>query len=99
VALGAALLSAPLAAAAPAAQAAPTDKDACKDGGWAQFLDLAFTNQGDCVSYVNALGDVGGVPAVDPAATPELGSLALFGSGAAGLTGYAALRLRRPRRS
>jgi hypothetical protein len=101
VALGAALASAPRpAAAAPAAQTAPADKDACKDGGWAQFAALAFTNQGDCVSYVNArgLGEAAGVPGIDPAATPELGSLALFGSGAVGIAGYAALRRRYPRR-
>ena len=34
-----------------------------------------------------------GVP-FDPAATPELGSLVLFGSGAAGFAGYALTRLR-----
>src|SRR5688500_6063474 len=37
----------------------------------------------------------GGPPSL--AATPELGSLALFGSGTAGMAGYAALRLRAAR--
>ena len=32
----------------------PTDKDQCKDGGWQQFNAPAFTNQGQCVSYVQA---------------------------------------------
>ena len=100
VALGAVLAGTPLpAAAAPAAQTAPATKDDCKDDGWRQFLAPLFKNQGDCVSYVDGLGGGGGVPALDPAATPELGSLALFGSGAAGLAGYAALRIRRPRRT
>jgi hypothetical protein len=31
----------------------PSSKDECKDGGWESFNDPAFTNQGDCVSYVN----------------------------------------------
>ena len=39
-------------------------------------------------------GNPGGGGAVDPAATPELGSLILFGSGAAGLAGYAWTRRR-----
>jgi hypothetical protein len=46
-------------------------------------------------------GDLGGgqfAPGVDPAETPELGSLALFGSGAAGMAGYALNRLRSRRR-
>jgi hypothetical protein len=34
---------------------------------------------------------------VDPAATPELGSLALFGTGATGLAGYLLARVRRRR--
>jgi hypothetical protein len=93
LAVGAVLLVSPLpAAAAPAAQTAPATKDECKNGGWQRFLDPVFKNQGDCVSYVNRLG--GGVPAVNPAATPELGSLLLYGSGAAGIAGYAWTRLR-----
>ena len=40
-------------------------------------------------------GSYGGV---NPAATPELGSLALFGSGALGMAGYALTRLRAGRR-
>jgi hypothetical protein len=35
---------------------------------------------------------------VDPAATPELGSLILLGSGATGMVGYAVLRARTRRR-
>jgi hypothetical protein len=100
LAVGAVLLSHPLpAAAAPAAAApaapAPTDPDACKGGGWRDWEALApfFKNQGDCVSYVTHLDD--SVPGtVDPAATPELGSLVLFGSGATGLAGYAWTRVR-----
>jgi hypothetical protein len=33
----------------------PTDKDQCKNGGWATFTNPTFKNQGDCVSYVNHL--------------------------------------------
>jgi hypothetical protein len=97
LAVGAILLGspAPAAQAAPVAQAAPTDKDQCKDGNWRQFTTLGFKNQGECVSFVNDSGGGGGGGApVDPAATPELGSLALFGSGAAGFAGYALTRLR-----
>ena len=74
------------------AQSTPLDKDECKGGGWRdwEFLAPFFKNQGDCVSYVNHLPDGG----VDPAATPELGSLVLFGGGAAGFAGYAWTRLR-----
>jgi hypothetical protein len=86
-------------AGAPAAQIAPATKDDRKDDGRRQLLAPLFKNQGGCVGYVHVLGDGGSVPAVDPAATPEQGSLALLGSGAVGLTGYAALRLRRPRRT
>lgn len=32
--------------------ATPTSKQMCKDGGWRDFEDLGFKNQGDCVSYV-----------------------------------------------
>lgn len=39
----------------------PTDKNQCKNGGWAAFNNPAFKNQGDCVSYVqsnpNAVGN------------------------------------------
>ena len=34
--------------------APPTDKDACKQGGWATFNNPSFENQGRCVSYVAA---------------------------------------------
>jgi hypothetical protein len=30
----------------------PTTKDQCKNGGWKNFNDPVFKNQGDCVSYV-----------------------------------------------
>lgn len=30
----------------------PTDKAECKKGGWEQFTNPTFKNQGDCVSYV-----------------------------------------------
>lgn len=30
----------------------PTDKDQCRDGGWATFNNPSFRNQGQCVSYV-----------------------------------------------
>lgn len=32
---------------------APTTKEQCKDGGWQQFDNPSFKNQGQCVSYVN----------------------------------------------
>jgi hypothetical protein len=33
---------------------APTDKDACKDGGWQTFnVPKQFKNQGDCIQFVN----------------------------------------------
>ena len=31
----------------------PNTKDDCKNGGWQAFNDPVFTNQGDCVSWVN----------------------------------------------
>ena len=31
----------------------PTNKDQCKNGGWATFNYPTFKNQGDCVSYTN----------------------------------------------
>jgi hypothetical protein len=31
----------------------PSDKDACKNGGWQTFNSPAFKNQGQCVSYTN----------------------------------------------
>lgn len=30
----------------------PTDADQCKKGGWKEFTNPPFKNQGDCVSYV-----------------------------------------------
>lgn len=39
----------------------PTNKDACKNGGWKTFNSPVFKNQGDCVSWVqsseNAIGN------------------------------------------
>src|SRR4051794_36980614 len=95
--VGALLLTQPVPAdAAPVAQAAvPTDKEQCKDNGWRAFGDL-FKNQGDCLTFAKDVG-TGGLP-VDPAATPELGSLVLFGSGAVGMAGYALNRVRLRRR-
>ena len=94
--MGTLLLTQPTpATAAGAAPAAPTEQAQCKQDGWHAFGDL-FKNQGECVSFVNGLGDAG-MP-VDPAATPELGSLVLFGSGAASLAGYTLTRLRARRR-
>jgi uncharacterized protein len=37
----------------------PTDKDQCKDGGWRDFTDPSFRNQGQCVAYV-ASGELRG---------------------------------------
>jgi hypothetical protein len=94
--VGALLLTQPAPVdAAPVAAGVPTDKEQCKNGGWDKFEGL-FKNQGDCVSFTNDLGG-GGLP-VDPAATPELGSLVLFGSGAVGMAGYALNRVRLRRR-
>jgi hypothetical protein len=38
----------------------PTSKDQCKDGGWQDFNNPAFKNQGNCVSYVATGGKNGG---------------------------------------
>ncbi len=38
----------------------PTSKDQCRDGGWQQFNNPPFKNQGDCVSYVSTGGKNGG---------------------------------------
>jgi len=95
LAIGAVMLSTPLPAAA-GALTSPTTMDDCKGDGWQHFLDPIFKNQGECVSYVNHLGD--GSTGVDPAATPELGSLTLFASATVGVAGYAAAQLRTRRR-
>ena len=34
------------------APATPTSKDDCKNGGWKNFTNPAFKNQGDCLSFV-----------------------------------------------
>jgi hypothetical protein len=31
----------------------PTSKEQCKNGGWMQFTNPSFRNQGECVSFVN----------------------------------------------
>jgi hypothetical protein len=34
--------------------AAPTNKDQCKNGGWARFTSpRTFKNQGDCIQFFN----------------------------------------------
>jgi len=38
------------------ATVAPTTADDCKKGGWTQFNDPVFKNQGNCVSYTRHLG-------------------------------------------
>jgi hypothetical protein len=40
--------------ATPKLVAAPTSKDQCKNGGWTQFNNPSFKNQGDCVSFVQS---------------------------------------------
>jgi hypothetical protein len=73
----------------------PTDKDQCKKDGWQQFNNPTFKNQGACVSYVNALGGApGDGDPVSFSETPELSSVALFGSGAFSLGAYALMRAR-----
>jgi hypothetical protein len=84
LAAGAVLVHAPLPAAA--APASPADGDACESGGWQHLLDPILKRQGVCVRYVNAHGT--GSPA-GATATPELGSLILFASGATALAGSA----------
>jgi hypothetical protein len=37
----------------PVAPTTPTTKDQCKDGGWMNFTNPTFKNQGQCVSSVN----------------------------------------------
>jgi hypothetical protein len=40
-------------------QVAPTSKDDCKNGGWQNYSNPTFKNQGDCVSYVATAGKNG----------------------------------------
>jgi hypothetical protein len=40
--------------ATPTLVAPPTSKDQCKNGGWKNFNNPAFENQGGCVSYVES---------------------------------------------
>jgi hypothetical protein len=47
---------------------APTDKDQCKNGGWATFTNPTFKNQGDCVSYTNH-ANKSATPSATPAPT------------------------------
>ncbi|MGH2352597.1 MAG: hypothetical protein ACRDJN_13385 [Chloroflexota bacterium] len=72
---------------APGGQAAP--------GGPTTALDEAYRLLGDSPP---SLGGGPSVPSVPMGQTPELGSLALFGSGAAGLAGYLMTRSRARRR-
>src|SRR5437660_401357 len=37
----------------------PTSREQCKHGGWQQFTNPSFRNQGQCVSYVNHQGSQG----------------------------------------
>ena len=37
----------------PPSTGGPSDKDQCKKGGWMDFTDPTFKNQGQCVSYFN----------------------------------------------
>ena len=37
---------------APTGPTGPTSKDQCKKGGWKNFTNPSFKNQGDCVSFV-----------------------------------------------
>jgi hypothetical protein len=38
----------------PAEGGAPTSRDHCLNGGWQRFTNPTFTNQGECLRYVNA---------------------------------------------
>jgi hypothetical protein len=40
-------------------QLAPTSTDDCKNGGWQNYTNPTFKNQGDCVSYVATGGKNG----------------------------------------
>jgi len=40
----------------PAAGETPTSVEQCKDGGWRNFTNPRFKNQGDCVSFVASGG-------------------------------------------
>jgi hypothetical protein len=90
----------PAAQAAPAERAASVAKEVCQRDGWFWFiLSLIFKDRFDCVGDIDSTGpghggggNISGPP--DPAETPELGSLVLFGSGAAGFAGYTLSRLR-----
>ena len=31
----------------------PESKDDCKDGGWQQYTNPSFRNQGQCIQFVN----------------------------------------------
>ncbi len=50
----------------------PTSKDDCKDGGWQDFTDPEFRNQGQCVSYV-ASGELRGQAGPGGPASPGQG--------------------------
>jgi YVTN family beta-propeller protein len=38
-------------------QNGPTNKDQCKNGGWATFTNPSFTNQGQCIKFVNHMDE------------------------------------------
>jgi hypothetical protein len=38
---------------------APESKDDCKDGGWREFTDPSFRNQGQCIAFVASGGRAG----------------------------------------
>jgi len=38
----------------PGASAFPTDKNQCKEGGWRNFTNPSFGNQGECVCFVES---------------------------------------------
>ncbi|MBV9896331.1 MAG: hypothetical protein JO020_19370 [Chloroflexi bacterium] len=89
VALGALLLT----ASASIASAQGNDKDK----GENQQVQNDDDDRGGNVPNGNAYGHLKNHP-VDLAATPELDSLVLFGTGLAGVAGYGALRWRMRRR-
>src|SRR6185369_3929406 len=35
----------------------PANKDQCKDGGWATFTNPTFSNQGQCIKFVNHMDE------------------------------------------
>jgi hypothetical protein len=60
----------PMVTVTPAPGGAPTSADQCRNGGWRNFTNPSFKNQGDCVSYVASQGRAGGNPRATPTPTP-----------------------------